>query len=151
MDVITQKHYAKYEIEPIEYLNALLTNEELKGHYWATALVYLSRFKDKGGREDLAKAKVYIDLLDDLLMWEETGQKRPSGNPIYRIYKDSEKSPDDDREVKRIKTRLTFHDIPNNNFIINATIPPINVKYNYDTNTWECETNDERNKMETDG
>lgn len=132
MDVITQKHYAKYEIEPIEYLNALLTNEELKGHYWATALVYLSRFKDKGGREDLAKAKVYIDLLDDLLMWEEIGQKRPSGNPIYRIYKDSEKSLD-------------------NNFIINATIPPINVKYNYDTNTWECETNDEKNKMETDG
>jgi hypothetical protein len=85
-DVRTQEHYAKYEIEPIEYLNSLLTDDELRGYYWATALVYLSRFKDKGGREDLAKAKVYLELLDDLMMWQESGMKRPSGNPIYRIY-----------------------------------------------------------------
>lgn len=89
-DVTRQKHYAKFDIEPIEYLNSLLSDEELIGHYWATALVYLSRFKEKNGREDLEKAQVYIKLLDDVLFWQSMGTKRPEGNPIYRLFPDPE-------------------------------------------------------------
>jgi len=85
-DVTRQKHYTKFDIEPIEYLNSLLNDEELIGHYWATALVYLSRFKEKNGREDLDKATVYIKLLDDVLFWQSMGIKRPKGNPIYRLF-----------------------------------------------------------------
>lgn len=59
-DVANQKHYTKNEIEPIDYIVNVLTPEELRGYYWGNVIKYISRWKEKGGVEDLKKAQVYL-------------------------------------------------------------------------------------------
>ena len=51
-------HYKKFKIQPAEfcYANGIPYLE-------ATAIKYLCRWKDKGGIQDLEKAKHFIDLL----------------------------------------------------------------------------------------
>jgi hypothetical protein len=51
-------HYKKYRIQPAEfsYYNNIPYLE-------ATAIKYLCRWRDKGGIQDLEKAKHFIDLL----------------------------------------------------------------------------------------
>ena len=51
-------HYAKYAIQPTEYIikNKLNFCE-------GNVIKYVSRWRDKGGVEDLKKAKHYIDML----------------------------------------------------------------------------------------
>ena len=51
-------HYKDFEIQPIEYCmrNGL-------DHCQSNVVKYVSRFRDKGGIEDLLKARHYIDLL----------------------------------------------------------------------------------------
>ena len=51
-------HYKKFKIQPAEfcYVNDIPYLE-------ATAIKYLCRWKDKGGIQDLEKAKHFIDLL----------------------------------------------------------------------------------------
>lgn len=51
-------HYKKFKIQPAEfcYINNIPYLE-------ATAIKYLCRWKDKGGIQDLEKAKHFIDLL----------------------------------------------------------------------------------------
>lgn len=54
-------HYKKYGIQPIEYcmankLDACQSN----------VVKYVTRFRDKGGLEDLNKARHYLDLLEEL-------------------------------------------------------------------------------------
>lgn len=51
-------HYKKYKIQPAEfcYYNNIPYLE-------ATAIKYLCRWRDKGGLQDLEKAKHFIDLL----------------------------------------------------------------------------------------
>lgn len=51
-------HYAKTPMQPIEYI---LANN--MGFCEANVVKYVSRHKDKGGLQDLLKAKHYIDLL----------------------------------------------------------------------------------------
>lgn len=53
-------HYKKYKIQPIEFFMA-------NGTPYAEAAImkYVMRYKDKGGIEDLKKAKHLIDLLVD--------------------------------------------------------------------------------------
>ena len=55
-------HYAKYPIQPSEFIfdNGL---NWLQGN----VIKYTVRYKDKGGLEDLKKARHYIDLL---IEWE---------------------------------------------------------------------------------
>ncbi len=52
------QHYKKFKIQPAEfcYVNNIPYLE-------ATAIKYLCRWKDKGGVQDLEKAKHFIDLL----------------------------------------------------------------------------------------
>jgi hypothetical protein len=52
------QHYKKFKIQPAEfcYVNDIPYLE-------ATAIKYLCRWKDKGGVQDLEKAKHFIDLL----------------------------------------------------------------------------------------
>jgi hypothetical protein len=62
-DVPSQKqvggeHYKKYAIQPSEYI---LRNNI--GWLEGNAIKYLTRWKDKGGRQDLEKAKHYVELL----------------------------------------------------------------------------------------
>lgn len=51
-------HYSKYAIQPSEYI---LKNNI--GWLEGNAIKYLTRWKDKGGRQDLEKAKHYVELL----------------------------------------------------------------------------------------
>lgn len=51
-------HYAKQAIQPIEFI---LANK--LGFCEANVVKYVSRHKEKGGLQDLLKAKHYIDLL----------------------------------------------------------------------------------------
>lgn len=51
-------HYNGLAIQPIEYAMA----NDLNACQFSV-IKYITRYKDKGGREDLAKAKHFIDIL----------------------------------------------------------------------------------------
>jgi hypothetical protein len=53
-------HYKKYKIQPVEFL---IKNNI--GFVEGNIIKYLLRFKEKGGVQDLLKAKHYIELLID--------------------------------------------------------------------------------------
>ena len=53
-------HYKKYKIQPIEFI---IKNNI--GFVEGNVIKYILRFKEKGGVEDLLKAKHYIELLID--------------------------------------------------------------------------------------
>jgi len=52
------KHYACHEIQPIDYINANRL-DYLEGNI----IKYISRYKHKGGVEDLKKAEFYLRML----------------------------------------------------------------------------------------
>lgn len=54
-------HYADKKIEVIKYLEDTLTNEEYIGFCVGNVIKYVSRWRKKGGAEDLKKAKVYLE------------------------------------------------------------------------------------------
>lgn len=51
-------HYNKYIVQPIEYcmLNGLNAGQ-------SNVVKYITRYKDKGGIEDLMKIKHYVDII----------------------------------------------------------------------------------------
>lgn len=55
-------HYHKCKIEPIEYI---LANN--LGFCEGNVVKYITRYKDKGGVDDLRKIKIYVDYLIDEL------------------------------------------------------------------------------------
>jgi hypothetical protein len=54
-------HYKSMTIQPIEYIFA-----NKLGYCEANVVKYISRWRDKGGKKDLEKAKHYIDILIQL-------------------------------------------------------------------------------------
>ena len=50
-------------IEPIDYMQAIMSREEFRGYLRGNVIKYVSRFHRKGGVEDLRKARVYQDWL----------------------------------------------------------------------------------------
>ena len=52
------KHYLKYKIQPVEFI---IKNNI--GFVEGNIIKYILRFKEKGGVQDLEKAKHYIELL----------------------------------------------------------------------------------------
>ena len=63
-------HYKKLgEYQPWEVLARWMTPEELKGYGKGTAIAYLAREADKGGRLDIKKAvhtlQLYLELSND--------------------------------------------------------------------------------------
>lgn len=54
-------HYKSMAIQPVEYI----TKNNLP-YCEANVVKYISRWRDKGGKKDLEKAKHYIDLLIQL-------------------------------------------------------------------------------------
>lgn len=54
-------HYCKMKIQPIEFIHA-----NGIGFIEGSVIKYISRWRDKGGIQDLEKAKHFIDLLIDL-------------------------------------------------------------------------------------
>ena len=53
-------HYKKYQIQPVEFI---VKNNI--GFCEGNIIKYILRFKEKGGVQDLEKAKHYIELLID--------------------------------------------------------------------------------------
>jgi hypothetical protein len=54
-------HYKNYKIQPVEFI---IKNNI--GFVEGNIIKYILRFKEKGGVQDLLKAKHYIELLIDL-------------------------------------------------------------------------------------
>ena len=54
-------HYKDLKIQPVEYIHA-----NKIGYFEGNVIKYVTRWRDKGGVEDLRKARHYIDLLLEL-------------------------------------------------------------------------------------
>lgn len=57
----SKQHYSGFVIEPLQYIEA----NEIPFHE-GSIIKYVSRWKQKGGIEDLKKARFYIDRLIEL-------------------------------------------------------------------------------------
>jgi len=55
-------HYKALPIQPIDYISALI-DAGVIGWHEANAIKYLSRHRRKNGRQDVEKARHYIDML----------------------------------------------------------------------------------------
>lgn len=53
-------HYTFGDIEVIDYIRDKLTPNEFLGYCGGNVLKYVSRWRHKGGVEDLEKAEVYL-------------------------------------------------------------------------------------------
>lgn len=53
-------HYANSKIEVIDYIKDKLTPELYEGYCIGNVIKYISRYRHKGGIEDLKKAEVYL-------------------------------------------------------------------------------------------
>lgn len=61
MDAVNHpSHYADKDIEVIDYIFDTLTPEESTGYCVGNVLKYVSRWRKKGGAQDLEKAAVYL-------------------------------------------------------------------------------------------
>ena len=56
-------HYGQGNIECIDYIKDILTDEELIGYYRGNVAKYLHRWRYKNGLEDLKKARWYLEAL----------------------------------------------------------------------------------------
>jgi hypothetical protein len=56
-------HYTTKEIQPWDAMQAWMSSEAFSGFLQGNAIKYLARWKDKGGIEDLRKARHYLDKL----------------------------------------------------------------------------------------
>ena len=70
-------HYKSLAIQPMEY--SLANNLDAAQH---TVIKYVTRFREKGGKDDLEKAKHAIDLLIDY----EYGEEKITFDPGAVIY-----------------------------------------------------------------
>lgn len=61
-------HYKGKSIQPVEYAHA-----NGMGHIEGSVIKYVSRYKEKGGKEDLLKAIHYLELLIALEYVEREG------------------------------------------------------------------------------
>lgn len=62
-NVNNPKHYGQGDIECIDYIKDILTDEELIGYYRGNVAKYLHRWRYKNGLEDLKKARWYLEAL----------------------------------------------------------------------------------------
>ena len=71
-------HYIKYKIQPSQFVveNKLLYPE-------GTVIKYILRHQDKGGKEDLEKAKHFIDMIIER-DYEEEKEKKESWLEGYK-------------------------------------------------------------------
>lgn len=56
-------HYTSKKVQPWEAMEAWMTPEQFAGFLRGNAIKYLARCDDKGGVEDLKKARHYLDKL----------------------------------------------------------------------------------------
>lgn len=58
-DVKQLPHYTKFKMQPIEFFRA---NKDIIGFIEMCVIKYVCRYKFKNGREDLLKARNYLDM-----------------------------------------------------------------------------------------
>lgn len=66
LDQIGGRHYKKLKIQTVEYVHA-----NGIGYFEGNVIKYVTRWRDKGGLDDLEKAKHYLELL---IEFERDGQ-----------------------------------------------------------------------------
>ena len=73
------KHYLKYKIQPSEFVieNRLLYPE-------GNVIKYILRHQNKGGKEDLEKAKHYIEMIEER---DYQTEKQETGIEGYKKWK----------------------------------------------------------------
>lgn len=54
-------HYTRQDIQPWEYMEAILTKDQFEGFLIGNVIKYVSRYQEKGGKEDLQKAVHYLE------------------------------------------------------------------------------------------
>lgn len=59
-------HYTSKKVQPWAAMEAWMTPEQFSGFLRGNAIKYLARCDDKGGVEDLKKARHYLDRLIEL-------------------------------------------------------------------------------------
>lgn len=64
-------HYRNKVIQPWDAMKAWMTNEAFTGFLTGNVIKYMARHKDKGGVQDLRKARHYLDKLIEI----ESGNK----------------------------------------------------------------------------
>jgi hypothetical protein len=57
------EHYQSKTIQPWDAMESWMTKEQFKGFLWGNVIKYVARWQDKGGLEDLRKARHYMDKL----------------------------------------------------------------------------------------
>jgi hypothetical protein len=60
------EHYRNKDIQPWTAMQAWMTPEQFKGFLWGNVIKYVARWQDKGGVEDLRKARHYMDKLIEI-------------------------------------------------------------------------------------
>jgi hypothetical protein len=68
-------HYADGAIEVIDYIRDKLTPQGFTEYCGGNVLKYVSRWRKKGGVEDLRKASVYLGWMIDSAIEETKGTK----------------------------------------------------------------------------
>lgn len=66
------EHYTSKIIQPWAAMEAWMSAEEFKGFLRGNAIKYLARCNDKGGIEDVLKARHYINKLIEVLNANQT-------------------------------------------------------------------------------
>lgn len=66
-------HYTSGKVEVIDYIKDKLTAEEFTGYCIGNVIKYISRWRLKGGLEDLNKAEVYLNwaIEHEVETWHE--------------------------------------------------------------------------------
>lgn len=57
------EHYTTKAVQPWDAMQAWMSHDEFTGFLRGNAIKYMARCKDKGGVEDLEKARHYLDKL----------------------------------------------------------------------------------------
>ena len=60
-------HYASKAVQPWDAMQAWMSREEFTGYLRGNVIKYMARCNDKGGIEDVRKARHYIDKLIEVL------------------------------------------------------------------------------------
>jgi len=60
-------HYTRQDIQPWEYMEAILTKDQFEGFLIGNVIKYVTRYQEKGGKEYLLKAIHYLEKATDIL------------------------------------------------------------------------------------
>jgi len=61
------RHYITKSVQPWEAMESWMSEEAFKGFIWGNVIKYIARWEDKGGKQDLEKARHYLDKLLEIV------------------------------------------------------------------------------------